>query len=325
MLFDNTVDILYNILFTAYPIGWFATYDKERNYDELENNPKFYRKGLENNYFNIYIISRWYFYGLVSGGFMFLVVTYNFKKYYCEELWFIGHTILLSIVFFVNFKLLIKTKSHNCFSIFLFFASNISFVLVLYLINKNTESNASIFFTEALEYNRGGFYYLVILMVSACMLGEYAWESSLVLLKTLIEIIYKKILELNNKRLNMKKKEIIKKDFEANRLKEKEEKLKNEDEMSKDYKIDFLSNSMRIHMDKLYNNKIHNEEEIISYNQSAIIKENDVDNSIEENDSNFNENNLADIGKADDGLLGFSRRCKYLILISYSKICFYFQ
>ena len=47
-IYDPILDTLYNIIFTAYPIGWFATYDKELNYDKLESSPDLYEIGMKN-------------------------------------------------------------------------------------------------------------------------------------------------------------------------------------------------------------------------------------------------------------------------------------
>lgn len=236
------MDSMYNIIFTAYPIGWFATYDKERNYDELENNPKYYKKGLQNGYFNVYIFWQWYFYGLVAGILIFWHISFVYMHNNLENLDVLGHSFLFCIIFFANFKLLIKTKSHNFLSVFLFMASNFSYVLVIYLSDNYTGMMTFQFFSHT--FKDLTFYLLVILIISACMMGEYAWESSLILLHSLFQIIKKALVDMRIKKEKNKMKSILKKDFEENRKKEKENKRKLELDMSRDYKIDFFNNSI---------------------------------------------------------------------------------
>lgn len=305
MLYDPYIDICYNILFTAYPIGWFATYDKERNYDELENNPKFYRKGLENRYFNAYVFWQWYFYGLVGGMLIFWFVALVNSKNDLEDLWLIGHTVLLCIILVVNTKLLIKTKSHNAFSIVLFIFSNSSYILILSLSNRYTKLNTYQFVSNTFE-NNIIFYLLVILIVSSCMMGEYAWETSVILFQSFIVVIQKAVSEIKTKKVNEKKKESMRKEFEANRLKEKENKYKLEQDMSKDYKIDFYSNS--INLNNVLNNKIVSGEEP----ELPELNLNKEENIIGEFDKNaVDKENVSEGGKTvDDHLLGYTRRCK---------------
>jgi len=313
MLYDPYIDICYNILFTAYSIGWFATYDKERNYDELENNPKFYRKGLENGYFNAYVFWQWYFYGLVGGIIIFWFVALVNRKNDLEDLWLIGHTVLLCIILVVNTKLLIKTKSHNLLSLILFIFSNSSYILILCLSNKSTKLNTYQFVSKTFEGNIT-FYLLVILIVSACMMGEYAWESSMILLQSFIGVIQKTVSDIKTKKVNEKKKESMRKEFEENRLKEKENKFTIEQDMSRDYKIDFCSNSIN-HQYNVLNNKI------VSGKKKEVheLNLNKEDNLIDEFDKNVVvQDNLSEGGKTvDDNLLGYTRRCIILIFLNF--------
>ncbi len=310
MLYDPIIDIFYNILFTAYPIGWFATYDKERNYDELENNPKFYKKGLKNGYFNAYVFWQWYFYGLIGGTFMFWFVSLVFSKNDMEDLWLIGHTVLLCVVFVVNFKLLIKTKSHNLFSLFLFLFSNSSYILIIYATNDCIKINTYQYFSQSFLSNPT-FYLLVILIVSSVMMGEYAWETSLILLQSMIEVIHKTAVVIKNKKENEKKKNIMKKDFEANRKREKENKMYLEQDMSRDFKIDFYGITNNNRITQLNNIIVSDEEKEIP--SSKLKKENQI---FEQIKTHNEDDSLPKSEKiVDQNLLGYKRRCKKILLI----------
>lgn len=311
MLYDPYIDICYNIIFTAYPIGWFATYDKERNYDELENNPKFYRKGLENGYFNAYVFWQWYFYGLIGGILIFWFVSLVNSRNDLENLWLIGHTVLLCIILVVNTKLLIKTKSHNLLSLILFLFSNSSYILILYFSNRSLQVNTYQFFSKTFA-NNITFYLLVILIVSACMMGEYAWETSIILLQSFIGVIQKTVSEIKTKKVNEKKKESMRKEFEAIRQKEKEDKFKLEQDMSRDYKIDFYSNSINHEFNDLNKKIVQGQEP-----ELPELNLNREDNIIDDFDKNIPiRENISESGKtADERLLGFTRRCIFFMVL----------
>ena len=46
-LYDPRIYQLFNIIFTSLPIIWFEIYDKEKSYDELENNIEYYKRGMK--------------------------------------------------------------------------------------------------------------------------------------------------------------------------------------------------------------------------------------------------------------------------------------
>lgn len=50
-LYDSWLYQLYNILFTAFPIMWFATFDQEFLKDELLKDPRHFKIGIKSNKF----------------------------------------------------------------------------------------------------------------------------------------------------------------------------------------------------------------------------------------------------------------------------------
>jgi hypothetical protein len=241
--------MLYNILFTAYNIGWFATYDKEINYDELEKNPKYYKKGLKKGYFNKIIFWRWYFYGLVAGILIYIQIVETFKKDDLEELSIIGHSILMCIVLVVNFKLLIKTRTHNIYSVILFFFSVSSYFVILYLTNNMI--GMELFNVFQMTMSNLSLYITVVFVLAACMMAEYAWENGVILFKSLIEIIKKTLNDIQIKKKNLRQKKIQEKIFQERRKKEKEEKIEHDAEFSKEFQIDFFKESINRNSNKL--------------------------------------------------------------------------
>lgn len=193
---DPLIDTLYNILFTAYPIGWFATYDKEMNYDKLESDPSLYDIGINNRHFNVYVFWRWYLYATTAAFIIYWTSTNVFE--YCltstfevYDLWSIGAAIYFCIVFVVNFKLLISTNTHNFLSIILFLFSISSYVVVLYVSSKFEGNNY--FGTWEILFGSNAFIFTMLFILLACVLCEYGWRSIHMIVEDFIETRRKKL------------------------------------------------------------------------------------------------------------------------------------
>ena len=52
---------LYNVVFTSWPIIWFATYDTEYDKGVLMKRPKLYWIGINDVFFNKAVFWRWFF------------------------------------------------------------------------------------------------------------------------------------------------------------------------------------------------------------------------------------------------------------------------
>lgn len=182
--------MMYNIVFTAYPIGWFATYDKEMNYDKLELDPKLYSIGMHNSLFNLSVFWRWYMYAFLAGLIIYWNLTYflmfavnSYDSPY--DLFSIGHAIYTCIVFVVNLKIMIGTNTHNIFSVILLIFSTSSFVLVIFF--------SSMFFRDMQTYGSWSmlfgsklFLLSIFLVIISCILLEYGYRSLQFLIEKLI-------------------------------------------------------------------------------------------------------------------------------------------
>jgi magnesium-transporting ATPase (P-type) len=198
-LYDPSIDSLFNIVFTAYPIGWFATYDKEISYDELETRGDLYESGIKNKDFNFYVFWRWYLYAGTAGGLIFIsiacILTWDLNAYdEMIDFWGLGATTYYCIVLVVNFKILIATNTHNGLSIFLFVASIASYIIVLILASEIKTTN--FFGLRHVIFTNFRFYLLMLFIVISCILVEYGWK----IIHYIIEdVIVKNINKMNEK------------------------------------------------------------------------------------------------------------------------------
>ena len=71
----------YNVCFTAVPIIWFSTWDKEYSSKVLLSRPNLYRIGLENIYFNKATFWRWFFYATWQGILMVQIVFFTLTSH----------------------------------------------------------------------------------------------------------------------------------------------------------------------------------------------------------------------------------------------------
>lgn len=179
-LYDPYIDILYNLLFTQFAIGWFSCADKEFQYKYLQRSPKMYRPGLENKYFNKIIFWKWYIYALFIGFIIYWIVTSTFintmnKDNHISDLSVIGSIIYFNIVFYVNLKLILTTNSYEFLSIGIQLGSIVFYIIVLFITSKMT-----IFSTfgnwEFLIYSYP-FYEQTLLILLLGVLMEYAFRS----------------------------------------------------------------------------------------------------------------------------------------------------
>ena len=105
----------YNVLYTAVPIIWFTTWDKEYDRKVLLNHPRLYRIGLENTHFNKWVFWRWFFYATWQGILMVLIVfstlTSLSPSYYGHQgsMQMAGSFVMTCIVIVANIKLLISS------------------------------------------------------------------------------------------------------------------------------------------------------------------------------------------------------------------------
>jgi len=57
---------MYNIIFTTYPVVWYALFDFEFPKHVLFMNPSLYKPGIKNEFFTKKIFWRWILYGSIQ-------------------------------------------------------------------------------------------------------------------------------------------------------------------------------------------------------------------------------------------------------------------
>lgn len=149
------------------------------NYDKLELDPKLYEIGLYNKFFNKAEFWRWYLYATIAGIICYIVTSNVLSSsigFLDFDLWAIGTAIYLGIVFMVNFKILIDTNTHNFLSVFLFFFSTCSFLIIVYFLSEFKGMHIAGVF-NVIMYNGTAVLTLIFIML-ANILVEYGWRST---------------------------------------------------------------------------------------------------------------------------------------------------
>jgi magnesium-transporting ATPase (P-type) len=65
------------VVFTFLPIIWYAVFDWEKDKSEFMKNPKLYKIGLEDIYFNPYVFWRWFAYAFIQGSLLLYLTFYS--------------------------------------------------------------------------------------------------------------------------------------------------------------------------------------------------------------------------------------------------------
>lgn len=210
LIYDPMMDTFYNVLYTAFPVGWYATADREVSYEVLLNTPKMYKKGMKDKLFNYYVIIRWYCYAFFTGLFIYLVhqyvfaysVTYfNFKLY---DLWSIGSSIYTSVVFVVNSKILFQANIHTIFT-FLLLVFSIGSYLITLAIGSECLNSWKIYKTWNMLFLSLSFWSTLILIIMVYFCIEYGWKT----IQLMIEKLRKKAKK--DKEIRRKEEESLKK------------------------------------------------------------------------------------------------------------------
>ena len=150
----------YNVVFTAFPIIWFAVYDWEYNKVTLLKSPRLYYIGLENVYFNSYTFWRWIFYAIWQAALILTLSYYIYNepndvgKLNCMVS--TGAFVFGSIVIVVNYKLFIASSQHSWIFTFIIVASVASYFGVFLILNSipiyNDFGTFEMLFSEPISY-----------------------------------------------------------------------------------------------------------------------------------------------------------------------------
>lgn len=112
VIYDVYMYQLYNVIFTGLPIIWFAVFDWEYDKAQLMRQPKLYRIGLEDVFFNVWVFWRWFFYAVWQGTLLCFLAFYSLDTALSPKgmvgcLNNDGNFIFGTIVLVVNLKVLV--------------------------------------------------------------------------------------------------------------------------------------------------------------------------------------------------------------------------
>lgn len=103
----------FNIFFAALPICLYAMFDREVEYEKLENDPKYYRIGMESKFFSTKVFWRWVLEASVQGlavvaVCVFAICLYTGNKHNgkMDNMWVASELIFGVIVIIVNIKVI---------------------------------------------------------------------------------------------------------------------------------------------------------------------------------------------------------------------------
>eukprot|EP00347_Sterkiella_histriomuscorum_P008769 403343827 len=134
-LYESWVYQLFNIVFTALPIMWYALFDSEFDRKDLHSDPKKYANGPAKRLFNKTIFWKWMLYATCKAVLIMFLLAWTFenslnRKGQTSSFWVYGMIVYSIIVILVNVEILFQTNNHNFVSIIIFIGSIASFYAV---------------------------------------------------------------------------------------------------------------------------------------------------------------------------------------------------
>ena len=136
-IFYNTwVMVFFNLLYAALPIGFYAVFDRELEFDELLNNPKYYQLGLSGKLFKTSVFWLWIFEAIVQSMFVLFCCTYGlgavsgFSDGKMSGLGVVSIMVFGVVVVLVNLKVYLLSFSHYWFTLLAMVVSALLYYLV---------------------------------------------------------------------------------------------------------------------------------------------------------------------------------------------------
>ena len=162
-IFEQWLYQLYNILFSCFPIMWFAVFDYELPKQILSKHPKYYIYTVNPTLTN-YKFGRWIFYAVWQSIVLCILAFFPFESQ-GGSFWMEGNFVYLGVVLIVNIKILCDTSNHTLISLILAIGSIIMFLGGTVAVNyiKITE----LYGTLEQTLPSFEFYYILILILLA--------------------------------------------------------------------------------------------------------------------------------------------------------------
>jgi len=133
-VYNNVYQNMYNLIFTAMPIIWYAVFDWEHQKEDLLKNPRYYTIGLNDVFFNINAFWRWFVYAVWQGILLVLIVLSTFNYAILDYGQTTGLTLQTTFIFYavvivVSVKVVISSFEFTFWMIFLMFLSILAWYL----------------------------------------------------------------------------------------------------------------------------------------------------------------------------------------------------
>jgi len=140
-LYEPWIYQLYNIVFTALPIMWFALFDFERTKDDFLRRPGLYQIGLRSECFGTKIFWKWIGYGAFQALIILCICLIAFDLSVTPEgmttgLWVSGAVVYAGIVLVANVKLLDSMSTHDGWGDLMCVASIVAYWVVLFVMSR---------------------------------------------------------------------------------------------------------------------------------------------------------------------------------------------
>jgi magnesium-transporting ATPase (P-type) len=128
------------MVFTAFPIIWFATMDYQYNKEELLTNTEHYEIGLKDKCFGTKVFWQWFGLGALKAFMVTWICFYAYEASFRpsggnSSLYPSGCVVYMAVVFIANLKLFINTNLHHVFGVILVAFSIASYFAILAIEN----------------------------------------------------------------------------------------------------------------------------------------------------------------------------------------------
>ena len=172
LIYSSALYSLYNVVFTAIPIIWFAVFDFEHSKSHFLKTPSLYRIGLEDIFFDKSTFWRWFGYAVWQGALLMFLFYYtlngwNDGQLAIGEVLTDGNFVFVAVVVIANVKILVSTNEYTFWACFWVLISIFS-VLPLYALLSAVPSSPDLGqFSHLFQSAQA---YLSLLFASVCLI-----------------------------------------------------------------------------------------------------------------------------------------------------------
>jgi magnesium-transporting ATPase (P-type) len=129
---------MYNIVFSAIPIMWFALFDYQETKEKFMSDPKLYDIGIKHKCFSTKVFWVWFSYGAIQALVLVLVCIRSIEVSPTPEgktvsLWMSGSLVYAGVVIIANLKILGSFHLHSFWSVLIIMLSICTYFVSFYV------------------------------------------------------------------------------------------------------------------------------------------------------------------------------------------------